>query len=116
MTDDPYAGTVLPVTDATYIARVVDCPLPVLLAFLQTPSSSSLAMMPVLAEVAQKRYATLRVALVDVAANPVTVGRWGVSRNPTMLFFSRGTVQRVLLGVRPAARLLDEIDEALAIP
>jgi thioredoxin len=109
MSDDPYAGTVVPVSDATYVARVIDHPGPVLLAFLRSPSSSRQAMMPVLSQVAQARADTLRVAAVDVAASPVTAERWGVTENPTLLYFDHGVLQRVLLGVRPAARLLDEI-------
>ena len=114
MNDDPFAGTVVTVTDATYLARVVDSPVPVLLAFLRSSGSARQAMWPVLAEVAAARPDGLRVATVDVAACPVTVQRWGVTRDPTMVLLHRGVMQRVLLGVRPAARLLDEIDESLS--
>ena len=113
MSDDPFAGTVVPVTDATYLARVLDHPAPVLLAFLKYPDSSSQALRPVLSEVAQKREDSLRVATLDVTANPATTERWGVTEIPTMVLLNRGIVERVLLGVRPAARLVEEIDEAL---
>jgi thioredoxin 1 len=92
---------------------VLDNPAPVLLAFVKYPDSTSQALRPVLAEVAQKRDDSLRVATVDVPANPATTGHWGVTQIPTMVLLDRGVVQRVLLGVRPAARLLEEIDEAL---
>lgn len=115
MSDDPFAGTVLPVTDATYLARVVDSPIPVLLAFLKNPSSGRQALYPVLTEVAHRRAENLRVAAIDVSANPGTTERWGVTQTPTMVLLHRGVLQRVLLGVRPAARLLDEIEEALSL-
>ena len=113
MSDDPFAGTVVTVTDATYLARVVDSPVPVLLTFLRPAGSARQAMWPVLAEVAAARADTLRVATVDVAGSPVTARRWGVTRDPTMVLLHRGVPQRVLLGVRPAARLLEEIDEGI---
>ena len=81
--------------------------------FLKYPDSSSQALRPVLSEVALKREATLRVATLDVAASPATTERWGVTEIPTMVLLNRGIVERVLLGVRPATRLLQEIDEAL---
>lgn len=113
MSDDPYTGTVMPVTDATYNARVINSQKPVLLAFLKNPDSSSQAMRPVLADVAREKEADLRVAVVEVNSNPVTAGRWGVTKIPTMVLLHKGVVERVLLGVRPTARLLNEIDNAL---
>ncbi|GLZ02089.1 thioredoxin family protein [Actinoplanes sp. NBRC 103695] len=114
MTDDPYAGAVMPVTDASYVARVIDSPVPVLLAFLKYPDSTSQALRPILTDVAQQRPEHLRVAIIDAATNPQTTDRWGITQIPTMVLFHRGVMQRVLLGVRPAARLLDEIDEAFS--
>ncbi|MBM2620872.1 hypothetical protein JIG36_35765 [Actinoplanes sp. LDG1-06] len=104
---------VVPVTDTTYRARVVDSLDPVLLVFLPTDDEVRRAFLPVLAEVAQQLSDSVTVAGVDVAANPVTTQRWGVTQTPTSVLLHLGSVQRVLLGVRPAARLLDEIAEAL---
>jgi thioredoxin 1 len=111
---DPWAGTVLPVTDATYVARVVDNPEPVLLAFTRYGESGSRALSPVLSEVAQRRAGSLTVATADVDANPQTAARWGVTHVPVMVLLRYGSMERVLIGVRPADRLLDEIDEAFA--
>jgi hypothetical protein len=55
------------------------------------------------------------VATVAVAANPATAEAWGVADPPVMALLHQGVPQRVLLGVRPLARLLKEID-AVPIP
>jgi thioredoxin 1 len=104
---------VVPVTDATYRARVVDSPAPVLLVFLPEAGEVRRAFSPVLAEVAQRLGDRILVATVDVTANPATTQRWGVTQTPASVLLDRGTVQRVLLGVRPADRLIEEVEQAV---
>ncbi|AVT37754.1 thiol reductase thioredoxin [Plantactinospora sp. BB1] len=104
---------VVPVTDATYRARVVESPTPVLLVFLPSGGEVRRAFAPVLAEVAQRLGDGLLVATVDVATNPVTTRAWGVTQTPTSVLFDQGVMQRVLLGVRPADRLVEEIEQAV---
>ncbi|GAA3728009.1 hypothetical protein GCM10022225_06750 [Plantactinospora mayteni] len=104
---------VVPVTDATYRARVVDSQTPVLLVFLPDSGDVRRAFSPVLAEVAQRLGDSLLVATVDVATNPVTTQGWGVTQTPTSVLLNLGIMQRVLLGVRPADRLIEEIEQAV---
>ena len=104
---------VVPVTDATYRARVVDSPTPVLLVFLPEDGEVRRAFLPVLAETAQDLGDGVMVATVDVATNPVSTQRWGVTQTPTSVLLNHGIVQRVLQGVRPAARLIEEVKQAV---
>ncbi|MGI5152948.1 thioredoxin family protein [Plantactinospora sp. CA-294935] len=104
---------VVPVTDATYRARVADSPTPVLLVFMPDGGDVRRAFAPVLAEVAQRLGDGLVVATVEVATNPVTTKGWGVTQTPTSVLLHRGIMQRVLLGVRPVDRLIEEIEQAV---
>jgi thioredoxin 1 len=108
MTD---AAVVLPVSDATYHDVVLSGRGPVLLAFMAETDSSCRAMRPILAELARQRAGRLSVATVDVAANPALVHAWGITGVPILLLLHQGVLQRVLRGVRPYARLVQEIDE-----
>ncbi len=103
---------VLAVTDATYADEVLTSDLPVLLAFQADGDVTSAALDPILAEVARERAGRLIVATVEVGANPAVAGQWGIHRVPTMVVLRAGVLQRVLLGIRPAARLLRDLDEA----
>jgi thioredoxin 1 len=38
---------------------------------------------------------------------------WGVTQTPTLVLLTCGIMQRVLLGVRPADRLMEEIEQAV---
>ncbi|GIG86249.1 thioredoxin family protein [Plantactinospora endophytica] len=104
---------VVPVTDATYHARVANSPTPVLLVFLPASGDVRRAFSPVLAEVAQRLGDSLTIATVDVTTNPVTTRGWGVTQTPTSVLLDQGVMQRVLLGVRPADRLVEEIEQAV---
>ncbi|MEU7906329.1 thioredoxin domain-containing protein [Actinoplanes sp. NPDC049118] len=104
---------VAPVTDATYRARVIDSLTPVLLVFLDNDSEARRAFTPVLSETARQLGDNLLVATAETATNPDTAQRWGVTRTPTAVLLHYGIMQRVLLGVRPAERLIEEIRQAL---
>lgn len=105
------AGVVIPVTDTTYRDVVFASREPILVAFMAETDSTCRALRPILIDLARERAGRLNVATIDVAANPATVQAWGITQVPIMLLFHRGVLQRVLRGVRPYARLIQEIDE-----
>jgi len=110
--DTPAAeGVVHPVTDATYHKMVLNSREPVLVAFVEETDSTCRALGPILNDVARERAGRLMVATIDVAANPAVSHAWGITQVPVMLLFQQGVLQRVLRGVRPYARLIQEIDE-----
>ena len=104
-------SVVRPVTDATYREMVFSSREPVLVAFMAEADSSCRAMRPILIDLARERAGRLSVTSVDVATNPSLTHAWGITQVPTLLLFHRGVMQRVLRGVRPYARLVQEIDE-----
>ncbi|MFN2520263.1 MAG: thioredoxin [Candidatus Limnocylindria bacterium] len=63
---------------------------------------------PVLEEIASESE-TLKIAKLDVDANPITAGRFGVRAIPTMILFKEGKEAQRLVGYMPKERLLQQI-------
>jgi thioredoxin 1 len=106
------SGVVVPVTDETYPRLVFGRREPILLAFMDDGSTCR-ALRPILDDLAQDKAGSLIVATIDVTANQTIAETWGVTEPPVMLLLQRGVMQRVLRGVRPYARLLEEIEQTL---
>jgi thioredoxin 1 len=104
---------VVTVTDASYRTEVEASDIPVLLGFWAADDATSTALLPVLEQVHRERGRSVTVATVEVRANPVVALTWGVHRLPTMVIVRAGVLHQVLSGVRPAARLVQELDECL---
>ena len=64
---------------------------------------------PVLEEIANEND-KIRIAKLDVDANPVTAGRFGVRAIPTMILFKNGREAQRLVGYMPKERLLQQIN------
>lgn len=106
------SGVVVPLTDETYPRLVFGRREPILLAFMDDQSTCR-ALQPILDDLAHDKDGSLIIATIDVMANPTIAETWGVTEPPVMLLLQRGVLQRVLRGVRPYARLLEEIEETL---
>lgn len=70
---------------------------------------------PVLAEIAAERADTLSIVKINYDENPAIGQRYGVLSLPTLLLFRDGEPVASIVGARPKARLLDELDGALAV-
>jgi thioredoxin 1 len=68
---------------------------------------------PVLKAVAAERADQLRVGHVDADASPEVSFRYAVRALPTFLVFRDGQLAGRLVGARPKARLLQELDDLL---
>jgi thioredoxin-like negative regulator of GroEL len=108
-------GVVLPITDANYSDLLDTVREPILMAFMSENHSTCRALRPVLTKLATERAGRLTVGSIDVASNPATTRAWGVTWVPVILLINRGVLQRVLRGVRPYARLIQEIDEMMPV-
>lgn len=78
------------VDDAGFDTDVLASDTPVLVEFGAAWCPPCRMLAPVLDEVADERSSRLRVLTVDVDANPVTQGRYGVMSLPTLLVFIGG--------------------------
>ena len=101
------------VDDAAFDAEVLASKVPVLVEFGAAWCPPCRMLAPILDEVADERSAHLEVRTVDVDANPVIQGIYGVMSLPTLLLFVDGKPVRQTIGFMSKGRLLAFIDEAL---
>ena len=100
------------VTDQTFEQEVLKSGTPVLVDFWATWCGPCRMVAPVLEEIASEKD-NVRVAKLDVDANPITAGRFGVRAIPTMILFKNGREAQRLVGYMPKERLLQQIQQHL---
>ncbi|HEX6355510.1 thioredoxin [Actinophytocola sp.] len=100
------------VTEETFGTRVLARDKPVLVEFWATWCGPCRMVAPVLEQIAQER-PDLEVVKLNYDEEPAVGQRYGVMGLPTMLLFRDGEPVRTIVGAKPKARLLDELDEAL---
>ncbi|GAA1979551.1 thioredoxin [Kitasatospora viridis] len=101
------------VTDETFEREVLSSDLPVLVDFTADWCPPCRMIAPVLAAVATERAEQLRVVTLDVDHNPITQSAYGVLSMPTLMLFRGGEPVASMVGARPKARLLRELDQVL---
>ena len=103
------------VTDATFEQEVLKSGTPVLVDFWATWCGPCRMVAPVLEEIASEKD-NVRIAKLDVDANPITAGRFGVRAIPTMILFKDGKEAQRLVGYMPKDRLLQQIQPHMTTP
>lgn len=102
-------GKPFPVTDQTFEQEVLRSDQPVLVDYWAAWCGPCRMVAPVLEQVAEEKSEKLRIAKLDVDANPITAGRYGVRAIPTMILFKGGREVERLVGYMPKERLLQQI-------
>lgn len=96
---------ILEPTAADFDAAVLQSPEPVLVDFWATWCGPCRRLAPVVEQLATEYAGALRVAKVDVDAQPEVAQRYGIQSIPTLLFFKRGAVVDQAVGALPKAVL-----------
>ena len=99
----------VPITDTTFEQEVLRSDKPVLVDFWATWCGPCRMIAPVLEEIAAEQGERIKIAKLDVDANPVSAGRFGVRAIPTMILFKDGREAQRLVGFMPKERLLQQI-------
>src|SRR6266478_805913 len=102
-------ASVIHLDEANFDKTVGVLKVPVLVDFWATWCGPCRMIAPVLEEIAADKSESLKIAKLDVDANPVSAGRFGVRAIPTMIVFKDGKEAQRLVGYMPKERLLQQL-------
>ena len=102
------------VTDTSFKEEVLDSNLPVLVDFWAAWCSPCKMIAPIVEELANQYDGQIKVAKVDVDANPITPGMFGVLSIPTLMLFRGGQAAERIVGYQPKPALEAKLQAALA--
>ena len=102
------------VTDDSFQSEVVSSPTPVLVDFWAIWCGPCKMIAPVVEELAAEMDGKLKVAKVDVDANPKIAMQFGIRSIPTLLIFKDGKVVEQIVGAVPKRHLVEKLTLHLA--
>ncbi len=98
------------VSDATFDSEVIKAEVPVLVDFWADWCGPCKMLAPVVADLAKEYGARVKVAKLDVDANPNVAGKFGVMSIPTLILFKQGEAVQRLVGYQPKSALKAKLD------
>ena len=103
------------INEANFETEVLQSDQPVLVDFWAEWCGPCKMLAPVLDEIAVAQAGRVKVAKVDVDANPALAARFGIQSIPTLLYFAGGEVRDKTIGGAGKRIILSKL-EALAAP
>jgi len=101
------------VTDATFDAEVLGSEKPVLVDFWAEWCGPCKMVAPVLEEIAAENSEKIIIAKVNIDENPEIARRYQIMSIPTMSVFAKGEVVKSIVGAKPKAALLRDLEGIL---
>ena len=98
------------VTDETFIADVLQSEKTVLVDFWAEWCGPCRQVSPILEEIASEHADKLEIVKLNVDENPRTAADYGITSIPTMNVYAGGEVVKTIVGAKPKAMLLRDLD------
>jgi thioredoxin 1 len=103
------------VTDTTFKQEVLDSNVPVLVDFWAAWCSPCKMIAPIVEALAEEYDGQVKVAKLDVDANPITPGMFGIMSIPTLMLFRGGKAEERIVGYQPKPALEAKLQAVLAV-
>ncbi len=107
-------GNALAATDQNFELEVLNSTVPVLVDFWAEWCGPCKMIAPALEEIAGEYAGKLKVAKVDVDANPMLAGKYGIRSIPSLYLFKGGQVVETIVGALPKPMILSKIQGHLS--
>lgn len=103
------AETITNLNETTFNEEVVGSDVPVLVDFWAEWCTPCKMIAPILEELNDEHGGKIRIAKVDVDANPALARRFDVLSIPTLMVFKDGEADHRIIGAKGKAQLVEEL-------
>ena len=107
------AGATKHVTDASFTTDVLASDKPVLVDFWAEWCNPCKLVAPVLEEIAKENVDKLTIVKLNIDENPETARAYQIMSIPTMAVFQGGQIVKSIVGAKPKAALLRDLEAYL---